>query len=571
MRTGRPGVVRVLAASVAPFLILFAPFLSYAQYHGHGFENPDVAVFALLLAGLALVLGAAAARWPLVNVVVLAGLLTFMVDIQVREPGLKKLGLLFIGLSLGLWVLRRHASWIVSAAMVTLVASLVLFPARFDAGGAPGRGAGAGRADLPLVVHVLLDEMIGVEGLPAGLTPGGFKESLQAFYVDRGFRLFGKAYSQYLDTMHSVPQFLNLSASGHQPGLVVPGPSDGTYRLTRNAYFERFARLGYAVKVHEPDYLYLCPDGAPASCRTYASRSLNVLDRLDVPLTAKLSVVAGTFLGQSETYSRAKGKYRIIRRSLAGKLPLPAWNWDRGLPTTASSAEMIEAVSEDLAKARGGTLVFAHFLIPHYPYVYDSSCRPRPVQEWMDRGDPEAGGGAVNRPAGRAVRYAAYLQQAACGQQLLGRLLDSIPAPLRRDAIVIVQGDHGSRITMVDPKPDAPRALARSDFVDSFSTLFAVRSRWIAPGYDMEPASLTCLLRSLVESDFRSTAGLAACSSPPTVYLQASGRPPEARPLPDFGTTTTAAAAPVTAAGAVTAPASVSTKRSPNLTLPSRQ
>lgn len=547
--------VGVLTASVAPFLILFAPFLSYVQYHRHGFQHPEVALFTLLLAGIALVLGAGAARWPLFNVVILAGLLTFLVDIQAREPGLKRLGLLFIGLSLVLWLLRRRASWIVSAAMLALVGSLVLLPVRFDGTPPGGRTPLAGREDLPLVVHVVLDELIGVEGLPANLAPRGFREGMQAFFVEHGFRLFGEAYSQHRDTMYSVPQFLNLSLSGRED-LVVPGPSDGTFRLTRNAYFERFAQLGYAIKVHEPDYLYLCPEDLPASCRTYASRSLNLLDRLEIPLTAKLSVVAGTFLGQSETYCRVRATYRTLRRRVAGVLPLPRWSWDLGIPTTVSSQEMFQAVSDDVSKARGGTLVFAHVLLPHDPYIYDSNCKPQPVNKWFERGDPEAGGGASNVPEGRAARYEAYLQQVACGERQVARLLEDIPAALRRDAVVIVQGDHGSRITIVDPTADARRAPGPSDFTDSYSTTFAVRSRWIPAGYDPQPASITCLLRSLVESDFRSTAAAAACSSSRTVYLHAEGRPPEPYRLPDFGT----------AAGAV--PASVRTSGVPVLAVP---
>jgi len=546
LRIHRKGVTRVLRAWVAPFLILFAPFLSYVQYHRHGLQHPDVAVFALLLAVVALVLAAGAARWPLFNVVILAGLLTFLVDIQAKEPGLKRLGLLFLALALVLWLLRRHASYVVSAAMLTVVASLVLFPERFD-GTRRGPGPLSGGGGHPLVVHVLMDEMIGVGGLPADLAPPGFRERMQSFFVERGFRLFGHAYSQHVDTYYSVPQFLNLSNSEPE-GLVAPGPSDGTFRLTRNEYFERFARLGYAIKVHEPDYLYLCPEDLPASCRTYASRSLNLLDSLDMPLTAKLSVVAGTFLGQSETYTRFKTRYRKTRRRLAGVLPLPAWSWDRGLPTTASSLEMFEAASEDLAKARAGTLVFVHVLLPHFPYVYDGNCTPRPVGEWLERWDSEASPGTANTPQGRAARYAAYLQQMACGERQIDRLLDSIPAALRRDAIVIVQGDHGSRIALVDPSARSREAMVPSDFADSYSTTFAVRSPWIAADYDAEPASIACLLRSLVDSDFRSTAAAAACSSR-TVYLQAEEGPPEAHRLPDFTTVTRGAAAPVPTTG----------------------
>ena len=541
----RHGAVRLLAASLAPFLVLFAPFLSYVQYHEHGFQHPDVLVFALILAGLALLLGAAAARWPVVNVVVLAALITFLADIQFKDAGLKRLGLIFICLSVLLWVLRRHASRIVTAAMLALVVSLILFPTRFkESSGTPPREH-AGRSGLPLVVHVLLDEMIGVEGVPPDVAPTAFKEALRSFFVDRGFRLFGKAYSQYPATVYSVPQFLSLSSDGYRPDLVTAGPSDGTYRLTRNAYFEQFARLGYDIKVHEPDYLYLCPSNLPASCHTYPSRSLNVLDALDVPLTGKLSVVAGTYLSQSEVYRRTKDQYRALRQRLAGTVSLPVWDWDLGIPTPASTVEMFRAVSEDLSNARPGTFVFAHFLIPHSPYVFDAGCRPRPVGQWLDRGDWDIGGGIVNVPEGRSARYAEYVQQASCALRRLGNLLDSIPPSLRRDAVVIVQGDHGSRITMEDPTTTARKAMVPSDFTDSYSTTFAVRSPWIPGGYDLEPASITCLLRSLAASGFHSVDGSAACSASRSVYFMTDGKPSEVRQLPEFGAATSAAASPL--------------------------
>jgi hypothetical protein len=264
-----------------------------------------------------------------------------------------------------------------------------------------------------------------------------------------------------------------------------------------------------------------------------------VLNELDVPLGERLAVVAGTFLGQSEAYSRAKSKYRTVRRLAEGKVPLPAWGWEKGVPTSAASMRIFDAVSAEVSKASRGTAVFAHILMPHYPYVYDASCAQRPAREWMERSDPEHADiqhGIVNVPESRAARYGAYLQQVACTERKIGELIDAIPAGLRQDAVVIVQGDHGSRITLVDPTTMAPVAPATSDYADSFSTMFAVRSSRIEAGYDLRAAPLPCLLRALVESGFESTAGVAACSSTDTVYFMAGGPEPVPHPLPDFWT-----------------------------------
>lgn len=161
----RCGAIRVLQASLAPFLLLIAPFAGYLQYQRYGFAHREVWLFVLLLAGVALLLGAGSVLSRAFGVVTLAALLTFVADIQAQEPGLRKLGLVFLGLCALVWVLRRHAHRIVSLMAVTALA-LSLLPPR---GGAvtseqiaAPRATSNARPDLPLVLHVLLDEFIGV-------------------------------------------------------------------------------------------------------------------------------------------------------------------------------------------------------------------------------------------------------------------------------------------------------------------------------------------------------------------------------------------------------------------------
>ena len=53
---------------------------------------------------------------------------------------------------------------------------------------------------LPPVVHILLDEHIGIEGLGGDAAADAMKERLRSFYVNNGFRLFGGAYSEVSST-----------------------------------------------------------------------------------------------------------------------------------------------------------------------------------------------------------------------------------------------------------------------------------------------------------------------------------------------------------------------------------
>jgi hypothetical protein len=540
LRLRSEGAVQVLRASVAPFLLLITPFVGYVQYQQRGFANPEVIVFGLLLAALALVLGAGSVLAPAFGVITLAALITFFADIQAAEPGLRRLGALFLVASAVLWLLRRHAHQIVSLAAATLLLLAFVSPpsgAVTSARASNADGTATARADRPLILHLLLDEFIGLEGFPKDLTPESYRKERETFFVQRGFRLFGKAYSEYPMTLWSVPHLMNLSPGQYRTDLTRPGPSGGTYTLTRNAYFERLAAVGYAIQVHEPDYLYLCPDGLPASCRTYASRALTVLDDLDLSLRDKVAVVGGTFFGQSEAYGRIKEKYGTVRRRLASTVPLPAWSWEQGIPAPAGTMPIFDAVAADLATAQRGTFIFAHILMPHYPYIYDANCQQLPEDEWLLRSDAARAnvpGGIINVPEGRAERYASYREQVICTERKIAALFDAIPPALRDDAIIIVQGDHGSRITLADPTTLAGNRHVVSDYADAFSTMFAVRSAGIEAGYDLRMTPITCLLRTVVDSEFRSLAGLDGCSSPNTVYFTNVGKSPVPKPLPDF-------------------------------------
>jgi hypothetical protein len=526
---------RLSSVSLALFLILVTPFAVFMKHQQYGFAHLEIALFVLLLAALALLAGAVATLAPALEVVAIAGLLTLLIDIQFLELGLKKLGLIFFGLCGTAWLLREHAARIVSLMMATVLV-LSLLPSRPQAVAAAP--APAPDPDLPLVVHLVLDEHIGVEGLPPEFTTPAFKQQFQSFFLDRGFRLFGRAYSEYPITLWSIPQLLNLSPGQYVPGFMMPGPNEGTYRLTRNAYFERLADRGYVIRVHQSDYLDVCTEAVrPSDCRTHPVRSLRVLEGVAMPVGEKLAIVAGSYVARSEAYTRAKAKYWSVRRRFVeAGVPLPQWNWERGAPSPITTMPMFDAVAGELSRAQRGTFVYAHLLLPHYPYVFDDECRQRPRTEWLSRNDADnvdVPGGMTNLESGRETRYRLYLEQITCTQRQIDRLLDTIPSAVREDAILIVNGDHGSRISRVDPTIVNDVSPTPADFADHFSTLFAVRSPGIAPRYDLRVAPITCLLRTLVESDLTSVSSTDACSAPHTVFFFGDDLP-QPRPLPAF-------------------------------------
>jgi hypothetical protein len=536
----RPRAHRALRGAVAPFLILVTPFAVFLQYHGYGFLRPDVAVILLVMAGLALLAGAAAAVSPALEAMALAGLLTLFVDLQFDPPkGTIGSAFTFVVLTSVFWLLREHAARIVTLMMATVLASSLILPgssaAAMDGAAFPSSdGRAAGGEKLPLILHLIVDEHIGFEGMPAGLTPAAFERDMRSFFDRHGFLLFGRAYSEYWNSYRSISHLVNLQPGGFVPALLRQG-TRSTWAVSGNAYFNRLSQLGYRIRVYQSDYLDLCADRTSVpSCQTYAATSLRPLGPAALPASQKALVVGGMYLNQANLYLVFRDMYNRTRRQVADTITLPAWDWERDRIGPLGSMSVLDSVVSDLSKARGGDFVMAHLMMPHYPYVYDANCQLRPPQDWLERMNRDAPSGVVNTPDSRATRYGRYFEQAACVQKKLDGLMEAIPPSLRNDAIVIIHGDHGSRIPIVEPELPGASRMSASDYADSFSTLFAIRSRHLDGGYDRRLAPITCLMRTLVESQFRSVAALEGCAITPTVFMSGNGRT-TAMPLPDFG------------------------------------
>jgi hypothetical protein len=156
-------------------LIVLAPFVVLLSFHGYSYFTPEVLLIVasgLAAAAVSALLVGFTSRF--IRVAVLAGLIALFIDMHVNLAAWSSL--LIALTSLGtfaavagiLWLLREHATTILCVVFVTLI-GLTLMRAN------PGSHqivtdrvatAGGGNAEPPLLIHLLLDEHIGVEGLP---------------------------------------------------------------------------------------------------------------------------------------------------------------------------------------------------------------------------------------------------------------------------------------------------------------------------------------------------------------------------------------------------------------------
>jgi hypothetical protein len=68
-----------------------------------------------------------------------------------------------------------------------------------------------------------------------------------------------------------------------------------------------------------------------------------------------------------------------------------------------------------------------------------------------------------------------------------------------RDAIVIIHGDHGSRINLTTPNQANMHRMGPADYTDAFSTHFAYRSPSVPAELDRRSIALDEILAAILE------------------------------------------------------------------------
>lgn len=85
----------------------------------------------------------------------------------------------------------------------------------------------------------------------------------------------------------------------------------------------------------------------------------------------------------------------------------------------------------------------------------------------------------------RKLRYSKHPEQGRCVHKKLGQLIASLrEIGSYDDWTVIIHGDHGSRITYFSVTQDYEHQLQSSDYIDGFSTIFAIKAPGVTAGFD---------------------------------------------------------------------------------------
>jgi hypothetical protein len=461
-------------ATGAAFVLLVAPLFNFLTYNRYPVFTVEVALIILLLLSSAVVFGFLYRIAPLVGRALLEPmpLLAVLITFTMRFSLLS-----LVALVVPLFVLVSRRSVLPFAGIGALIATGAVATGigRGNAPplvhGAAAPAAAISRADptLPALVHIILDEHAGAESLPQS-TPASAAtaKSLRSFYVSRGFRLFGRAYSQYSSTQVSIAGILSFDSE----------PPSSASKSNHSRYFDELRRRGYAIHVVQSSFLDFCRKNQVASCITYDPVNTQVVRHSSLPAFARARLIL-------LSYSRLGGVYRRLR---ARNVPLPEMNFE-GSPLPLIVPTAARLFHDKLRRAQPGNAYFIHLLFPHTPAARRPDCSLKPVGEWL------------NDLAPMDKREAAYLDQLRCTLRVVGANYAAVSAATGGNFVMIVHGDHGSRL--VDRLPDLSTmdSFNDRDLISAFGTLFAVRAPGIPRGYDRTPCAASALLAAVARTE----------------------------------------------------------------------
>jgi len=406
------------------------------------------------------------------------------------------------------WLLRDNLPIILLTVFGTIFVSTVTVHLSTDRKNqnitfTPSKG---GRENLPPVIHIILDEMIGAEGIDRDI-PGGEEtyQIVRNFHSRFKFRLYGKAFSRHISTSMSIPNMLNYDYTDSTYGTTSRYLTNGKWK-----YFDDMGHQGYDINVYQTSHINFCNAGNITRCKTLNSFNPAGIyvsfPKKDVshPLSMNAIVFSLFMQKMPGSYFSAVAN-RLNRLPLGHRLmKLMGLEGYFVLRYDVQSFNLwFDEISKEITQTRGGEVFFTHFLTPHMPLILNKHCNIKSIPWYSTYNLKQIQ--KLNDDSFREARrayYKLYYEQVSCVFNKLTVLMKRIEDLKQfKNATIIIHGDHGSRISA----GQFFEGLSDRDLVDNYSTLFSIRSPDWKTGYDTRSVSVQRLFTEILSGEHNIT------------------------------------------------------------------
>jgi len=239
-----------------------------------------------------------------------------------------------------------------------------------------------------------------------------YDNSLDSFLLNNHFSIQKHSYSNYNYTPFSIASLLNMS---YINGIKNKNAVD----------MDDFLACQLVIRNNEV-------------IKTLSAKGYDIVNYSIFDLAGHPTIVPQSFLPSNTDLITRRTLFWNIRKDIGWRLvkwyPFK-WIWKSDLMlNTISNEKLITLVKQSIReKPRSPRFIYAHFLMPHYPYYYNNKGRLKDISTIMDE---------MDHPAPKDyVEYLNYLPY------VNSRIEDMITAIRHKEpsAVIILMGDHGFR------------------------------------------------------------------------------------------------------------------------------
>lgn len=458
-------------------LLLLAPYFAFLRFNQYGYVQNAAGILLLILVGFGVLFAKiyTVGNW-LFKLLLFAVLITFSLSFFPQIQSMGALLIVFL-VAIAIYMLfEKHVTQLLLIFFGILALGNLLLPmqTQFAAPQIYTQNYGPVNKKLPPIIYLILDEQAGINAIPTNIIPfTGFKNQLEKFYLDAGFKVYTSAFSHYPATYNSIPNFLNFTDENIS-NYYFQGQKNR--KLLQATLLQILAQQGYQFRIYQSDFIDYCSvKGIDVNyCYTYPAQTLSLLNQVHLSTIDRLLFLSKSFLLQSGLFQWVLHIYQYDWIGLLNHFgwSVHPWPWYQDSVSSINQPQIVAKLQKDILQEPNGTVFFAHLLFPHDPFIYDANCKIRSdPNTWKIIYGPLP---AANSIQLRALRYKYYLAQDVCAEQQINNLFLALQkAGIYKDAIIIIHGDHGSRIASNWPYAVDKNGFTRENFNDYYVTLFA--------------------------------------------------------------------------------------------------
>lgn len=267
----------------------------------------------------------------------------------------------------------------------------------------------------PNVYFLLFDEYASTASLEKEFNYDN--SGIDSFLLKQGFYVSKWSHSNYNFTPFSMASVLNMSyiLGLNDKSQLVPQDFTNTYQLIRNnRVINVFSSLGYQLKM----YSIFDIAGQPAKVwQSFLPTNTRLIT--ERTLAARLNTSINSLLIQ-----RFRIKYFIMKNNMK---------------YFYSNEKYLKLVTEEAAKKDNQPkFVYAHFVMPHCPFIFDSLGRRKDDKQIYEEN--------LTNPPKAYLNYLPYTNKRL--KELVLHIRKNDP-----NAVILLCGDHGYRSNTKEPRP----------------------------------------------------------------------------------------------------------------------